>query len=235
MYDKKNNCRDRRGGPRRAFPLGVSAPSTNQARERERQLYQMMGIRPARDFYFNRLARAIGFWRQIGASSEILRWIREGVPVNWVDQPPLPFHHGNCLLTGEPLAAWTQLRVQYLWTGAIRPARDPRFVSRAFLVPKKDLGYRLVVDLRHLNSHCRPWHTRFETLGALIPQIRQGMFFIGWDIRDAFHHLRVEAKATRYFAFQINGETFECPGLCFGWLNSPHAFTKLMHSLVAFI
>ena len=138
-------------------------------------------------------------------------------------------------MEGTQLEAWTKLRSHYLATGAIRPARDPRFVSRAFLIPKKDSGWLLVVNLRHVNQHCAAWHTRYETLHTFLPQLQPGQHLVGWDVRDAFHHLRVEERNVRFFQFQINGETFECPSLSFGWRNSPPAFTKALRPLVAFL
>ena len=138
-----------RGRPR-GTPHHCQAPGYLRARVRERQLFQELNVNP-RQFLYNRVRSAIGFWRQLGASSEVLRWIHTGVPLVWHRGPPQPFHHGDCRISGEPLHDWLQLRARYLRSGAIRPARDPRFVSRAFLIPKKDGGWRLCVDLRHLN------------------------------------------------------------------------------------
>ena len=41
-----------------------------------------------------RVRASINFWREIGASPLILRWIREGVRIDWLHRPPPPFHHG---------------------------------------------------------------------------------------------------------------------------------------------
>ena len=159
----------------------------------------------------------------------------QGIPVHWTTGPPAPFYHGNCRVEGPQLEAWTELRSRYLATGTIQLARDPRFMSHTFLIPKKDGGWRLVVDLRHVNRHCSAWHTHYETLQTFLPQLQPGQHLVGWDIRNAFHHLRVEERFVRYFQFQINGETFECPSLSFGWRNSPPAFTKALRPLVAFL
>ena len=125
--------------------------------------------------------------------------------------------------------------MQYLRSGALRPARDPRFISRAFLIPKKDGGYRLCVDLRHLNAHCIGWHTKYETMAQFLPMPQPGMWMINFDVKDAFHHLKLEEKFIKYVAFTINGETFEAPGLSFGWCNSLPVFTKFMRPLVCFL
>jgi hypothetical protein len=103
------------------------------------------------------------------------------------------------------------------------------------MVPKKDGGFRLVVDLRHINAHTTKISTKFETLRSFLPNLRPQQFLVAWDIRDAFHHLHIEPKSVGYFQFQINDQLFEAPGLTFGWTNSPPVFTKLMRPVVAFL
>jgi hypothetical protein len=68
------------------------------------------------------------------------------------------------------LQYWTSfLRDHYLQTGAIRRvnASAAKYISRCFLVPKSSGGYRLVVDLRHVNSFFAPPKTKFENLAFL--------------------------------------------------------------------
>ena len=151
-------------------------------------------------------------------------------------RPPLLFHHGVCRLAGPALAAWHELRDHYLQTGTLRCSQRPAtHVWRAFMVPKKDGGFRLVVDLRHLNKHTTKLSTTYETLKNFLPALCPQQWLVAWDIRDAFHHLRVENRAVSYFQFQVNSELFEALGLTFGWTNSPPVFTKTMRAAVAFL
>ena len=216
--------------PRNSRRLQIEAA----ARSWERALYREHQIDP-RQFYYNRVRSAIGAWRRIGASSQVLRWISQGVPILWHAGPLRPFHHGCTTLHGEARAWWRDVRLQYLRSGALRPARDPRFISRAFLIPKKDGGYRLCIDLRHLNAHCIGWHTKYETMAHFLPMLKPGMWMISFDVKDAFHHLKLEERFIKYVAFTINGETLEAPALSFGWCNLSPVFTKFMRPLVCFL
>ena len=172
-------------------------------------------------------------WREIGASSEVLSWIEEGVLIQWKHGlPPGAFHLGETQLGPEEARGWEMLKSHYLLTGAIKPATCQKYASRAFLIPKKDGGYRLIVDVRHLNSFCHPLKCRYETLKVLSRLASQGSWMISFDIQDAFHALSIHPSHRQYFTFQLAGEAFQCAALPFGWVNSPYIFTKFMRPFV---
>ena len=72
-------------------------------------------------------------------------------------------------------------------------------VSRAFLVAKHSGGYRLVIDLRHVNSHFDAPVVKFESLANLkmAPQAVHYATSIG--VSDAYHHLRLSDNIAHYF------------------------------------
>ena len=97
-------------------------------------------------------------WRDIGASGQVLEWIRHGVAVPWLPSgPPPPFNQGVSF-RGQPRdqATFLQEEIERLQLcGVLRPVGYSRWVSRAFLVPKPaGSGWRLIVDLREVNKHC---------------------------------------------------------------------------------
>eukprot|EP01052_Picozoa_sp_SAG31_P020359 SAG31_NODE_1526_length_8004_cov_4.741176_5_plen_75_part_00 len=70
----------------------------------------------------------------------MLRWIREGVKIDWVDKPPPKFHHGDSLQTDElsddEKYFLSKEVPRCLQAGAWRETDDDSHVSKAFLVPK---------------------------------------------------------------------------------------------------
>ena len=84
--------------------------------------------------------------------------------------PPPTFNMGESLrsLTSEE-RQWLRPEVaRLLEIGGLQRARtSARHVSRAFLVPKPAGGFRLVFDLRYLNSFCRTMRLGVETLKRL--------------------------------------------------------------------
>jgi hypothetical protein len=179
-------------------------------------------------------------WRRIGASPQVLSWIRHGVRPRWKAGPPAPFHLGASTLDPEASEWWEKERARAFSTGALEPATSRNYVSRAFVVPKTDstgqqTGWRLVVDLRRLNSHCRPMVCRYETLKKLRTFARRGDWMVSWDLQDGYHHLSIHPSARKYFTFLVNGEYLQCAALPFGWNNSPAIFTKLLRPVVQFL
>ena len=126
-----------------------------------------------------------------------------------------------------------------LGTGAWErvPQEAARFVSRAFLVPKPNGKFRLVIDLRFLNQHCQAWKCRFEGLSTLRRLAQQGDWMFSFDLQDGYHHIPIAREHRKYFQFALDlgdgPQYFHAAALPFGWLNSPYVFTKCMRPMVA--
>jgi hypothetical protein len=72
-------------------------------------------------------------------------------------------------------------------------------VSRAFLVAKNSGGYRLVIDLRVINSCFEPPKVSFESLAELKACPETVKFGISIDVADAYHHLKLDDSIGKYF------------------------------------
>ena len=182
----------------------------------------------------DRVRSRLSTWRQIGASSHVLSWIREGVPVLFRGgRPPPPFRFRSRPLIGDAAKWWAEEEGRLRATGALEPATCSDFVSRAFLVPKKSGGFRLVVDLRPVNKFCVRLRCRYESLRLLSRICPPGAHMIAFDLADAYHHLSIRPADRKFFTFELNGSLYQCAGLPFGWSNSPYYFTKFTRPLVS--
>ena len=158
--------------------------------------------------------------------------------------PPAPFNKGVSLRASSLDAdqqRWLDAEEQSsVDSGAWQPvtAAQNRWVSRAFLVPKPGLKnglkqYRLVVDLRPLNAHCRDFKTRYQTLASLSSVIMEGeqVAFMSFDLMSAYHCCSVAASDRQYFGFCIDGRHYQCSAIPFGWNASPYIFNAIMKTL----
>jgi len=124
------------------------------------------------------------------------------------------------------------LEVRLLSVGAIEPAVCSDFVSKSRLVPKRDGGFRLVVDLRHVNSHFPVASCKFETLGSLEHLVHPNDWFFSLDLKDGYYHLAVHPSHRKFLTTVINGTLYQFVGLPFGLQSAPLVFTKLMRVFV---
>ena len=137
--------------------------------------------------------------------------------------------------------AWKDLRAEYVETGAITPITEEAasHVSRAFLVTKPTEDgvrkFRLVIDLRKVNRHLRKMGLRYERLRDFGHLLRRDDWLVGFDIKNAYHHLRVRDAQQNFLQFRLEGELFQCVALPFGLSLSPYYFTHLMMAVVRFL
>ena len=137
----------------------------------------------------------------------------------------------------EQLEYWrTKLLPHYLATGAIieigLPEWNSRFISSCHLEPKSSGGFRLVVDLRLVNSHFDSRPLKYETLQVIKYALSTVQFGMSIDVSDAYHHLKLSASISKYFTFEIDNKVYQCLGLPFGWNLSPFVYTKFMRPVI---
>jgi hypothetical protein len=182
---------------------------------------------------------ALPAWASAGASSRELSWLKEGFTLPFMGDPPAPFHKGvSCRNAMPDQRAFLLKELQRgLDTGAFEQGQRTRFVSKAFLIPKIREGqaptWRLVFDLRHINSFLQARPCRFETLKRLSSMAREGDYMISLDLADGFHAVPVHPEHRQYLTFEVEGfGLFQCAALPFGLSSSPFVFTKVMRTFV---
>jgi hypothetical protein len=189
-------------------------------------------------FLRHRVRTRVAAWRQMGASSRILQWVQRGVRIQFTRRPPQSYHMGNSLnnLTPPQQEWWVQERLRLLKAGAWEPATCDKYVSKAFLVPKPGANsWRLVLDLRHLNTFCSAYKMRMETLKKLQRVMRGGEWMASFDLKDGFYALGIAPEHRKYFTFNVNGELLQYAALPMGWNGSPYVFTKFTQVLTSFL
>ncbi len=106
------------------------------------------------------------------------------------------------------------------------------FYSRYFLVPKKDGGLRLILDLRLLNYALMKRLFRMITLKQILPQICPGDWFMSLDLKDAYFHIQVAPYHRQFLIFAFEGVAYQYKVLPFGLSMAPRTFTDDAWSFV---
>ncbi len=168
----------------------------------------------------------------------------EGLPFPLASNPPLRRWPPRWTVAlAEPTsglrAVIEGLEAQHLLR-RIHPGQEPPgMYAKAFAVPKANGGTRMVVDQRALNLHLRPQHFQLQTVSALAPLLATAGSFGLTDARDAFHHVSVDATASRLTRFAIRAapgapvEVFEHRGLAMGASCSPSLLQRTVTNVLA--
>ena len=103
------------------------------------------------------------------------------------------------------------------------------------VVPKPNGKFRLICDLRYVNSHCDT--PRFSSEGVeILPElVRDGELAVTLDLRDGFYHFSVQPKFRKYLGFEYNGIWWIWCCLPFGLQCSPFYFHKCLRAVVEYL
>ena len=113
----------------------------------------------------------------------------------------------------------------------------PGLFSSPFLVEKRSGGWRPILNLRRLNEAVIPpkfkmdtLHSVMNTLGGYIKLARDafsagveasGPWAVSLDLQDAYFHVAINPRDTKFLCFAYDGEIFEFQVLPFGFSTAP--------------
>jgi hypothetical protein len=142
-------------------------------------------------------------WREsghIGASGQVVSWICHGVRVEFkYGLRPKPFNHGVSMKDAtQPQLDFIATELpRYEACGAWERAYNTRYyVSRIFLVPEPGVNkWRMIIDLRELNSYCAEFNMSCETLKHYRHMSRPGDYFVSLDLADGYYTLGTSSRS----------------------------------------
>jgi len=116
----------------------------------------------------------------------------------------------------------------------VSPCRE-QFISRLFLVRKKDGSYRPVINLKPLNAFVQKSHFKMEGLSMIRDLLQPGDWMCSLDLKDAYLSVSIAQEDRKYLRFLWDGRIFEFTCLPFGLCSAPRTFTKLLRPVMAHI
>ena len=94
-----------------------------------------------------------------------------------------------------------------------------QYVSRIFVVPKKDGSFRPVINLKPLNRFIVAAHFKMEGLAMLRDLLRPGDWMASIDLKDAYLSVAIWEEHRKYLRFVWNSQLYEFQCLPFGLYN----------------
>jgi len=183
-----------------------------------------------------RLEKQAAEWRALGAPRVVMEWIDHGVELQLQGNP---VEDGRSFPLTESQSKWLDVEIaRLLEVGAIEHLGWDQGLSRkppgavlsapVFLVHKKGpKKWRLVIDLRRLNSVLEDRPCKYEGIGTLARMAGRGWWMITFDLAQGYHHVLMADSAKGWMAFRVHGQWYRYKVLPFGLKWSPWIFTKL--------
>ncbi|HLP81323.1 MAG TPA: reverse transcriptase domain-containing protein, partial [Nitrosomonas sp.] len=122
----------------------------------------------------------------------------------------------------------SKITTKFLNEGIIQLSCSP-YNSPAFLVRKKDGGFRLVVDYRKLNKFVVSDAHPLPRIDQILESLGGSKYFSVLDIFIGFHNLRIDPRDRAKTAFSTHEGHFEYVSLPMGLKNSPAIFQRLIN------
>ena len=184
-----------------------------------------------------RISRAWENWQDLGMDEWVMRAVRDGFCIPML-RPPNQHHapHQPCLTQEEQDALYDEL-LKLKEAGGIErtPSGRPGFLSPHFVVPKSGGRWRLVFNLKTLNSFVDSQHFKMETLAVLPDLVSSHWWMAKIDLKDAFHSVTVHSNSRQHLCSLWDREVWRYTCLPFGLSESPRAFTKVLRPIAAYL
>ena len=105
---------------------------------------------------------------------------------------------------------------------------DDQFISNIFTRPKKDGGYRMILDLSELNEYISYNHFKMETFETARSLITSDCYMASLDLRDAYYSVPIAKCDRKYLKFYWNNTLYNFTALPNGLSSGPRLFTKIL-------
>ena len=146
-------------------------------------------------------------------------------------QKPEPFILQNRQFNEKEDVFLQQKIDRLLEQGVISKDNLVKFISPINCVPKKNGTFRLVIDLRKLNS-CGNF--KYEDINSILEFVSPKDKRVTLDIKDGFYHVPISPNSQQYMGFMYKNEKFKWCKLPSGLCVSPYFFCKILRPIVAF-
>ena len=165
-------------------------------------------------------------WSTIETPLPVIDWINSGFRLHF-SKDPEGFVLPNHLLSAKQ-EAFVDREIHDLFTsGTIEECLgQPHCVSPIVCVPKKNKMFRLIVDLRRLNSVSETPKFQYESISMVCDQVRPHDTLVTLDIKNGFHHIAVHSDHRKFLGIHWKGQWYQWTVLPFGFNGSPYFFLQ---------
>ncbi len=146
-----------------------------------------------------------------------------GLCIDFKDIPTLPTAAPVILMSREEEMAAQKSIDSLLQKGAIIlwDKTTLGYCNNIFLRPKKDGGWRMILNLKRLNDFIEKIHFKMETLNSVLQAVTPSCFMMKLDFQDTFHGVAVHPDFMLFLTFEWKGQTYTYTCMLFGLTSVP--------------
>jgi hypothetical protein len=179
----------------------------------------------------------------ITTDQTLLSWVN-GYKIHF-EKPVTQSNPNVTIIRTEPEKAHYNAVIKQLITiGAISECKPcpGQFVSRVFLIPKKDGTMRFILNLKELNKFIKTKHFKMEDIRTVLKLVSKKCYMATIDLKDAYMLIKIDPSSCKYLRFIIAmdnnlscSKMYEFKVLPFGLCTAPYIFTKLLKPVLKLI
>ena len=171
-------------------------------------------------------------WEHLFPNSITHKWLREGVPLQFINGPPKLVNEPVHFVSGHEQEMQKHYAAQELLSkGVVEVVKDttsPGMYHRLFMRPKPDGSLRPIIDLSPLNKMIHNETFKMETPASIRHALQVGEFTLQLDLKDAYFHIPMKKAYRKFMRFTANGVVYQYKALPFGLNIAPRIFTKIL-------
>ena len=176
----------------------------------------------------------ISAWRRICDNPTVIDWVTNGVEFDFKSQIT-PFYYTNNKHS-KLEHRFLQKEIRRLFScGVIERCKDPAYISPISCVPKKNSDFRLIINLRHLNTHCKQLYHKIEDIRHVAEIVKPNDILASVDLKDSFYHFKIKPSFRKYLSFKFENNFYSFCVLPFGFCLSPYFHAKILKPVVTFL
>ena len=127
---------------------------------------------------------------------------------------------------------------ELLSNDSIREVKSPStsgWLSNVFLVPKKDGGFRMILNLKPLNKFIQYRKFKMDHIEQVTQLLKPNIFMASLDIQSAFSHAYILPHHQKFLCFEWAGKYYEFKCLPQGATCSPRLFVRITTPLMKYL